>query len=385
MIDAGFIYTEPHSRRIKVRITVQKEVEGALLEQTFVVDYTVANLQCDDCKKTFTPHTWVAKVQLRQRVEHQRTFHYLEQLILKYSAHDKVLKIKQVDKGLDFHFSNRSHANRFVDFIRGIVPVQVKPSKHLISHDLQNNTYNYKYTFSVEIIPICKDDLLVLPNTHNTGGFGPLVLCHKVSNTVQLINPFTTKRAELLPDRYWSHSFRAYAAKTQMAEFIVLDIEEEPNTQSMEIEKRGPKFKRVEVEVAKADMVGVESHRLFTHLGNILKVGDSVMGYDLKTLNSNEADELPPNSPEVVLVKKVYPHLQRPNRKRVFKLNRMNIENNQDKDYDEFLDELEEDPEIRGNVNMYRNEGAQLEAVDDDTFPGVKLEELLDGLTLEDK
>lgn len=31
-----------------------------------------------------------------------------------------------------------------------------KSSQRLISHDIHNNTYNYKSTFSVEIVPICK-------------------------------------------------------------------------------------------------------------------------------------------------------------------------------------------------------------------------------------
>jgi len=45
MIDAGFIWTEPHSRRLKVKITVQKDVAGGtLLQQTFVVEFVVTNL-----------------------------------------------------------------------------------------------------------------------------------------------------------------------------------------------------------------------------------------------------------------------------------------------------------------------------------------------------
>lgn len=28
--------------------------------------------------------------------------------------------------------------------------------KQLVSHDTHSNTYNYKYTFSVEIVPMCK-------------------------------------------------------------------------------------------------------------------------------------------------------------------------------------------------------------------------------------
>ena len=31
-------------------------------------------MQCDDCKKEFTPHTWGAVVQVRQHVDHKKTF-----------------------------------------------------------------------------------------------------------------------------------------------------------------------------------------------------------------------------------------------------------------------------------------------------------------------
>ncbi|KAJ1673156.1 ribosome-binding protein, partial [Spiromyces aspiralis] len=40
LIDAGFIWTEPHSRRIKVKLTIQKEIFAAtILQQTFEVEY----------------------------------------------------------------------------------------------------------------------------------------------------------------------------------------------------------------------------------------------------------------------------------------------------------------------------------------------------------
>jgi len=38
-VDAGFIWTEPHSRRLKLKLTIQAEVlNGAILQQTFVVE-----------------------------------------------------------------------------------------------------------------------------------------------------------------------------------------------------------------------------------------------------------------------------------------------------------------------------------------------------------
>lgn len=103
LVDAGFVWTEPHSKRIKVKLTVQKEVlNGTLLQQSFVVEFVIANQQCGDCKKTYTPHLWVAQVQVRQRVDHKRTFLFLEQLIIKHNAAEKCLNIKDMDDGLDF-------------------------------------------------------------------------------------------------------------------------------------------------------------------------------------------------------------------------------------------------------------------------------------------
>ncbi len=38
-----------------------------------------------------------------------------------------------------------------------------KTAQELISHDTHSNTFNYKYTFSVEIVPVCKDNVVCLP------------------------------------------------------------------------------------------------------------------------------------------------------------------------------------------------------------------------------
>jgi nonsense-mediated mRNA decay protein 3 len=61
LLDASFVWTEPHSRRLKVKLTVQKHVQAnTLLQQTFVAEFVVSNLQCEDCKQEWTPHTWTA-------------------------------------------------------------------------------------------------------------------------------------------------------------------------------------------------------------------------------------------------------------------------------------------------------------------------------------
>ncbi|KAL3527423.1 hypothetical protein ACH5RR_012079 [Cinchona calisaya] len=118
LVHAEFIWTEPHSKRIKVKLTVQKEVlNRAILEQSYIVECLVHEQMCESCTRVqANPDQWVAAVQLRQHVSHRRTFFYLEQLILKHDAAGPCIRIKQMDQGIDFFFSNRSHAVKFVEF-----------------------------------------------------------------------------------------------------------------------------------------------------------------------------------------------------------------------------------------------------------------------------
>jgi nonsense-mediated mRNA decay protein 3 len=63
LVEAKWVWTESHSRRLKLELTIQKEVmTKTLLQKKFHVEFEVINLQCEDCKKTFTPHIWTASV-----------------------------------------------------------------------------------------------------------------------------------------------------------------------------------------------------------------------------------------------------------------------------------------------------------------------------------
>jgi len=72
LVNEEFIWTEPHSKRIKLRVRVQKEVlNGAILEQAYVVEYVQQEHMCDSCTRVqANPDQWVAAVQLRQHVAH---------------------------------------------------------------------------------------------------------------------------------------------------------------------------------------------------------------------------------------------------------------------------------------------------------------------------
>ena len=372
IIDASFIWTEPHSRRIKVKITIQSEVgQGAILQQSFEVEYVVANHQCPDCAKSFTHNTWRANVQVRQKVPHKRTFLYLEQLILKYGAHRDTINIKEVDSGIDFFFSQRNHAERFVDFLTSVAPCRTKKSAQLISMDVHTSSKSYKFNFSVELIPICKDDLVALPPkiAQQIGGISPLTLCYRVGTAVNLIDPNILQTADISTPIFWRAPFLPLADVREFTEFIVMDIELLGSSKG--------RFVLAEATVRRASDFGAYNveYTTRTHLGALLHPGDSAMGYHLSGTNFNNAQfEALENSrhasaiPDVVLVKKAYPRRKK-NKSRNWKLRRMEREEagesaarkkqsqgQEEVDYEMFMRDVEEDTEMRQAMDLYKAE-----------------------------
>ena len=373
IIDASFLWTEPHSKRIKVKITVQQEAfEGTILQQTFEVEYVVASQQCPDCAKSYTANTWRAVVQVRQKVPHKRTFLYLEQLILKHGAHKDTINIKEVKDGLDFFFAQRNQAEKFVDFLSSVAPTKVKKSQELISMDIHTSTKSYKFTFSAELIPVCKDDLVALPIklAKSIGNISPLALCYRVGTAVYLLDPNTLQTAEVPGAVYWRSPFKALADVQELVEFVVLDIEP--------LGQQHGRFHLAEVTVAKASDLGSNDKTFYcrTHMGGVLHVGDSVLGYHLTGANFNnpqfeelEQSSLSSTIPDVMLVKKFYARKKKP-KSRSWKLKRMDRDEGDllpkkadqarmDADYEMFLRDVEEDPELRSTLAIYKAQQQQ--------------------------
>ena len=411
IIDASFIWTEPHSRRIKVRITIQQEAfEGTILQQVFEVEYKVNYKQCPDCAKSFTANTWRAVVQVRQKVPHKRTFLYLEQLILKHSAHKDTINIKEVKDGLDFFYAQRNHAEKFVDFLSSVAPVQKKKAHELISTDIHTSTKSYKFSFSVEVVPICKDDLVALPMklAKSIGNISPLTICYRVGTSVNLLDPQTLQTADLSTPLYWRSPFSSLADVQELVEFVVMDIEP--------VGPQKGRFLLAEATVARSSDLGINDITYFTrtHLGSVLHAGDTVMGYHLTSTNFNnpnfealeQSTAYASNIPDVILVKKFYARKKK-NKSRNWRLKRMNRDEgdllpkkqDQDKierDFEMFLRDVEEDEDLRNTVALYKAqqqkkkekdkmEGLETASVaeteetgDGDEIPKIEMEELLD-------
>jgi len=84
-------------------------------------------------------------------------------MILRHNAHEKTIGIAEVHDGLDFQYKNPSHANRLIAFVQSNLISRHKLSRQLVSYDEQNNDYKYKFANILELAPICRDDLVILP------------------------------------------------------------------------------------------------------------------------------------------------------------------------------------------------------------------------------
>lgn len=404
LIHAEFIWTEPHSKRIKVKVIVQKEVlNGAILEQSYPIEYVQEEHMCESCSRIqANPDQWVAAVQLRQHVTHRRTFFYLEQLILKHGAAASAIRIKQLDQGIDFFFSNRSHGVKFVEFLGKVAPIRSRHDKQLVSHDPKSNNYNYKYTFSVEISPICREDLICLPPkvAVSLGNIGPLVICTKVTNSIALLDPFTLRHCFLDADQYWRASFKSLLTSRQLVEYIVLDVEA---VSSQDI--GGTRYVLADAQVARVSDFG-KNDTIFsirTHLGHLLNPGDHALGYDLYAANNNDIELDKYRGlvlPEAILVKKSYEEkrLKKRAKPRTWKLKSLDMEvddrsrvdqEKTNSEYERFLQDLEENPDLRFNISLYRNKEYQpsekASVTDGEDVPSVPLEELMADLDLSEE
>lgn len=399
LVDASFIWTEAHSKRVKVNLTIQGEAFGTILQQQFVVEYTVHYQMCEVCckQKGSDGETWKALVQIRQRTIHKKTMFYVEQLVLKHNMHRDAMTIKEIEGGLNFFYMAKNQARRMVDFLISVVPCQYKTSEELVSHDIQSNIFNYKYTYFVEIAPICKDEVVCMPIgvSRYLGHMSQIGICSRISENVHVIDPITLKIGQLNAQQFFREPFEAICHQKQLREFMVMNIEP--------IMDGGPQYgphsrkhQLADVWVLPVHSLGTDEEEVHarTHLGNILECGDYALGFDVDhaVVNNGVFDKLK-QTPDIILVKKVYPDKQKRNKGRNFKLRRLKNKKKagktesvsagtDDGDFNDFLEDLEEDPELRRNVNLYKKPAWQAEA-EEVLAPRVGLEELLDSLVLD--
>lgn len=371
LVDAVWIWTEPHSMRLKIKLTIQKEVvNGAILQQAAVVTFIIRNQQCKHCEQSYAQGAWHAVVQVRQRVSHKRTFFFLEQLLLKHHAHSDSINIVTFRDGMDFYFLQKQNAMRFIDFLSSHIPTKVKFSRKLISQDKKSGTAEFKNNFLIEIVPLCKDDLVILPKelARNLSNFSPLVLIKSISAGIHIVDPISGERQEINTEKYWRDEFGPIMNTRQLIRFVVLSVEPLLCQQRVSAKRRktDKKMRMAECTVARERDFGVVDTQFVcvSHLGHVLRVGDVVLGYDLSNaqLAVDDSTVNGRDMPDVILVRKQYAN----KKDRIWTLKNLDVEGHQelttkekqalDDDYEEFMQEIEGDKEMRANIKLYKNQ-----------------------------
>lgn len=273
-----------------------------------------------------------------------------------------------------------------------------KTSEQLISKDIHTSVSNYKFTYSAEIVPICKDDLVCIPKklANGYGNISQLLICTRISNSIHLLDVNTLATADISTTQYYRYPFNPLASGKSMVEFYVLDVE-----------PLGPvhgKHVLCDVHVARMTDIGRNDEQFIvrSHLGAIINPGDTVLGYDLarSNFNNDEYEKLHQanNLPDVVLVRKSYPERRKKHKQRNWKIQQLGKEVDEmlprkqdqakiENDMEMFMRDIEEDPEFRSTINIFKNPNApnntsEMTEDSDEEFPEVSLEEMLDEMAI---
>ena len=329
LVDAGWVWTEPHSMRLKVRLTVRTELSAVMVQQRVVVELHVQFKMCNECNREYTNRTWHALVQLRQRRSDDAPKKGLAALEMALASNPEirkhVLRIDTAKNGFDFYFLSPVHSQAFTSFLQRVAPMRVKTSKKLVSTDVKNNTANLKQTTTCDMVPLCRDDLILIHKSAKGKLSGRLALVTKVSSTIRLTDAspkrvdLESSQMDLSPESYYKNEkfYSVLQASHRMIRFVVLDVE---LCEGIALEPTlygGPrsgveKYALADVQVARETDFGAndEIYSCVTHLGHLISPGDVVLGYDLVASVGGdwELEESFQSSyvlTDVVLVKKV--------------------------------------------------------------------------------
>lgn len=321
-----------------------------------------------------------------------RTFFHLEQIsvLSHFGTVRKAKRIKyDIDEGFSFCFRLISFAWHFVKLIGEILPA--KFDWDMIPPESE------RYLFRVKIVPICCGDLIFLPpNVVASLGpnIGPIVICTRVAKTFTLLDPFTLTHCFLDAHQYWKAPFTHSFNRTQLVEYVVLDIvllqdnqdedEEEEVVEENKKEKdaaaaaAAKKYRLADAVVARVKDTGNNdtTFQIRTHLGRILKPGDHALGYDLSGGEGGADTNININLPAAILITKIS---YAEENGRVVALH-----DKWESDYQLFFNDLQQNTKLLFNVRAAYRDQTKSYTYDGPfrippTRPFFPLEDLLDG------
>lgn len=278
VMEAKWVWTEPHSMRLKIHVTVRTELQHVPIQQRCIIPFHIQWKQCYDCSQQYKSRTWHAIVQVRQKYDAKITahsdrkkktgLHRIESAIRHApkasSIRKRIIQMDHVKCGYDFYFRNVHEAQGFVTYLQTVYPMKVKTSSQVVSTDSKNNTAHVKHTLTADLITIQKHDMILIHKATPKNIYaGQFALVLSITNHIIHLqnlnfiissssNSHTKKnkagggdrssttmtmkqqqqqhdpnRLELSVDNYYKSekNYQVVSSSNEMIRFVVLDIE----------------------------------------------------------------------------------------------------------------------------------------------------------------
>lgn len=225
--DARFVWTEPHSRRVKLEVVVGHSGEGGASKHKCELEFYEERRRCKSClgesstrgrKMGSGGGDFNSKIQVRVKgTGGKRTMRSLEDALKELGG--AATAARRHAAGFDVEFASRQHAAKFLSELRrsGRAPLRVEqPTKKLVTHDEHTNAADWQRTTLVWVPPIDKHDVVVT-------GSSAFALVVGVRNTLRVVDLVTRNERDVTAEQYFKDPFEAVMSTTDLADFEVLD------------------------------------------------------------------------------------------------------------------------------------------------------------------
>jgi nonsense-mediated mRNA decay protein 3 len=268
--DSNWIWTEPHSKRLKLYINYEHKLEkyqSLTISNQIQAEFIIKNKQCMSCIYENNDHKWNAMIQLRSfsasssisslvnanalsaTVMNAHTiskiYYQIEKLLIQSKMYQIILDIETINlsttksssstnsgqhkqqsnaiaNGLNLYFFHKNQAEKVMSFLQEYFPFIIKKSKKIISSNQQNHTSRYEYIILMELLPVNKNDLLMIPK--QVHGKSELMLITKLSSIIHCLNPMTLSTYDINITKYCQYPFQTILNEKYLVPFIVLDV-----------------------------------------------------------------------------------------------------------------------------------------------------------------
>ena len=197
--------------------------------------------------------------------------------------------MKAESGGVGFFFAREQEARKFLDFVQEVVPCRYVASKKLKTHNTHDNYYNDKHNYSIEIVPVCRENIVALPKklSQSLGNLSQICICIHVTNLISLIDPFFLNLGELPAEIYFENRSLQFAPK-QLTEFVVMEMEFADSADVCTTgEVQSTKHISSDVYVSRPNEIVMCQTHTRTHLGCLLRPGDTVLCFYFRYSNMN--------------------------------------------------------------------------------------------------